>query len=221
MSRRNRNGRSAARFVALYDWFMNSPAWKGLKPGPRALYVELKRKFNGTNNGRLFLSHRDAAEALNMNREAISGYFAALVSAGFIVQTQGHCLGPSGKGQAATYALTEEPLDGRPATKEFMAREKHTPRSETRHSLAGKPSHAGREIQPVGEQTSENPASLAPFRALVVPENPATSISSQMENMENAEPTFLDLAALCVRTDGYADPLQQSGTDNPKLGRMN
>lgn len=39
---------------------------KTLKPGPRALYAELKRRYNGSNNGRIFLSHRDAANALHV-----------------------------------------------------------------------------------------------------------------------------------------------------------
>ena len=34
-----------------------------LKPGPRALYVELKRRYNGVNNGSIYLSHRDASKA--------------------------------------------------------------------------------------------------------------------------------------------------------------
>lgn len=40
-------------------------AWRSLKPGPRALYIELRRCYNGINNGAIILSHRDAAKALN------------------------------------------------------------------------------------------------------------------------------------------------------------
>lgn len=42
-----------------------------MTPGPRALYPELKRRFNGGNNGGLFLSHREAAYPLEaMDRRA-------------------------------------------------------------------------------------------------------------------------------------------------------
>ena len=140
---------------------MASPGWAALKPGPRALYLELKRRFNGRNNGKLFLSHRDAVESLGMNRKDIGTYFAELVDKGFIVPTQGHCLGPSGKGQATTYALTEERCDNEPATMDFMACGKQNPRRKTRHMAV---------------QMSENPESSGLIQPYTVSENPATYI---------------------------------------------
>lgn len=112
--------KGAGRFVQLPHWVMDSPAWCHLKPGPRALYVELKRQYNGHNNGTVFLSHRDAAKRLNCGRDTVAGYFQELIAHGFIVVTRGHCLGPDGQGQAAHYALTEEPHETKPATKDFM-----------------------------------------------------------------------------------------------------
>ncbi len=141
--------RGGGRFVSLPEWLMSSAAWQDLKPGPRALYVELKRKYNGGNNGEIFLSHRDAARALNMGREAVAGYFRELKAHGFIVETRGHCLGPSGVGQSATYALCEEALDGKPATKDFMRWKKQKPRRISRHSLAGKSDQPCRKTRPL------------------------------------------------------------------------
>lgn len=123
-----RHKRGAPPFTMLYEWFQSSEAWASLKPGPRALYIEIKRNFNGANNGKLFLSHRDAGKALNVGRDTVGGYYKDLVDHGFLKIVQGHCLGPSGKGQSAIYALTEEPLDGKPATKDFMAWKKKKPR---------------------------------------------------------------------------------------------
>jgi len=105
----------------LHEWFQRSEAWASLKPGPRALYIKIKRRFNGTNNGKLFLSHRDAAKALNVGRNTVARYYNDLVDPGFLKVVQGHCLGPSGKSQSTIYALTEETLDGQPASKDFMA----------------------------------------------------------------------------------------------------
>ena len=112
--------RGGPRHVQLMEWLQTSPAWATLKPGPRALYVELRRRFNGGNNGEIFLSHRDAAKALNVDRKTVAGYFDILIERGFIVVTRGHCLGPSGIGQSATYRLTEEKTSEGSATKEFM-----------------------------------------------------------------------------------------------------
>ena len=113
--------RGNGRFVQLMEYMQASEAWATLPPGPRALYVELKRRFTGTNNGALYLSHRDAAKALNVARNTVATYFRELESRGFIRKTGEHHLGPSGIGQASTYALEEEPCDGKAATKVYMS----------------------------------------------------------------------------------------------------
>ena len=104
----------------LDDWMTDSEAWLDLKPGPRALYLLLKKRFNGSNNGEFFLSHRDASKLLNIHRNSVGKYFADLTEHGFIKQTSGPCLGPSGVGTSAKWELTELSLNKRPATKEFM-----------------------------------------------------------------------------------------------------
>lgn len=114
--------KGAGRFVQLPEWLQASEAWATLKPGPRALYVELKRRFNGSNNGRIILSHRDAAKALNVTKDTVGRWFKELEARGFILVTQGHYLGPSGIGQSSHWALEELPTDDmKPASKRFMS----------------------------------------------------------------------------------------------------
>lgn len=128
MSKYYKKGKKGAgRFVQLPEWLLSSEAWRTMKPGPRALYIELKRLYNGGNNGAIYLSHRDAAKALAVGRDTVAQYFVGLIERGFIKVTKGHCLGPSGVGQAASYALTEEALNGAAATKEFMSWKKQIP----------------------------------------------------------------------------------------------
>ena len=131
--RLQKTGRGGARFTALPDWLQASEAWATMKPGPRALYIELKRRFNGSNNGEIFLSHRDAAKALNVARNTVAAHFDDLIERGFIRLTTGPHLGPSGIGQASKWALEEEPTpDGRPAGKAFMRwTKKQKPRAKT------------------------------------------------------------------------------------------
>ena len=107
-------------FIQLDHSLYDSPAWQALKPGPRALYLEMRRQFNGYNNGRIFLSQRDAAKALNINRETVEKYRAELVVKGFIIKTKGHHLGVDGVGKSAHWALTEEMLNGAKPTRDFM-----------------------------------------------------------------------------------------------------
>ena len=91
-----------------------------MPPGPRALYVELKRRYNGHNNGEIYLSHRDASKACSVHRNTVGSWFKTLEERGFIKMTKGAHLGPSGIGTAATWALTEYPTqDGRKATFDF------------------------------------------------------------------------------------------------------
>lgn len=113
--------RSAARFVQIPEWLQASEAWATLPPGPRALYVELKRRFNGKNNGEIYFSHRDAAAALGVHRNTVGPWFRALEERGFIFMTQAPHLGPAGIGQASVWGLSEAPtLDGKPARKTFL-----------------------------------------------------------------------------------------------------
>lgn len=118
--------------VQLPEWLQASEAWATMKPGPRALYVELKRRFNGSNNGAIFLSHRDAAAALNLHRNTVGPMFRELERRGFIRLAIAPHLGPSGVGEASVWTLEELPTkDGKLAGKAFMRRgEKQKPRTE-------------------------------------------------------------------------------------------
>lgn len=105
-----------------------------MKPGPRALYVEIKRRYNGQNNGEIVLSHRQAADALNVNRNTVGAYFEELQERGFIWMTQAPYLGPSGIGRASIWAISKMPTtDLKPARKSFMRwSEEQNPRKKNR-----------------------------------------------------------------------------------------
>ncbi|WP_206338731.1 hypothetical protein [Sulfitobacter sp. BSw21498] len=117
-----RKKKGGGRFVQLPEWLQASEAWTTLKPGPRALYIELKRRYNGSNNGHIILSHRSAAQSLNVNRNTVGGWFLELQERGFIRMTQAPYLGPSGVGKSSVWALEEEATDDmKPARKLFMS----------------------------------------------------------------------------------------------------
>jgi hypothetical protein len=75
------------------------------------------------NNGRIFLSERDAMEEMGAtNRKSIRRWFRELEHFGFIVKTAEHHLGVDGKGKAAQWRLTEleAPLaDSKEATLDY------------------------------------------------------------------------------------------------------
>jgi len=99
-----------SKFVKLDEELLASDAWAFLKPGPRMLYVELKRKFTGSNNGSIFMSHRDAAIALNVTKDTITGYFKALEKVGMIQATSAGKIGPAGIGASPMWQIMELPM---------------------------------------------------------------------------------------------------------------
>jgi hypothetical protein len=94
---------------------MDSPAWRATSYGARCLYIHLKRRwsFKQRNNGRLFISQRDAQKEMGCtHRDSIGGWFRELQHYGFIVMTEPGCLGVDGKGKAPHWRLTEEQWSG-------------------------------------------------------------------------------------------------------------
>lgn len=125
------NKKGAGRHVQLPEWLQVLEAWRTMPVGPRALYVELKWRFNGVNDGRVILSYRDAARAINAHRNTVGRWFTELEERGFIVMAQAPYLGPTGIGKSSHWTLTEYPTDDmKPATKAFMRwSEKQKPRT--------------------------------------------------------------------------------------------
>ncbi|MHA6346722.1 hypothetical protein [Roseivivax sp. CAU 1761] len=109
MSRKTLKRGSGGRHVQTREWFQAMEAWATLKPDPRALYIELKRRYNGTNNGRIRMAVREAAELLNVHFNTVRSYFADLIDRGLVQETRRGHLGAEGRGIATTWALAELP----------------------------------------------------------------------------------------------------------------
>lgn len=86
MAKHNHKGRSktGGAFVMLPNYLLDSPAWRALSTQARALYIELRRRYNGRNNGQIALSVRDGADLCRMNRDTVASSFKALESLGFV-----------------------------------------------------------------------------------------------------------------------------------------
>lgn len=89
--RRDLNGKNLPRYVRLFHWIMDSEAWKDLSANARSIYLEISKRYNGANNGRIVYSVRQAAEELKIGKSTAARAFDALQSHGFIVPEQrGH-----------------------------------------------------------------------------------------------------------------------------------
>jgi hypothetical protein len=121
MSRRNQDKGRLPAFVPLLVETMKTPAWRALSHGARSLYVALKCRYNHKdhNNGRMFLSQRDAAAELDSHHNEIGRWYRELQHYGFIVMETAAIVGVTSKGQAPRWRLTELGCKGNPPTRDF------------------------------------------------------------------------------------------------------
>lgn len=89
----DQKGRSKndAPHVRLYHSLMSTAAWQHASLGARCLLLELVRRWNGGNNGEIFLSVREAADLLQVHRNTVVRLFHELDQLGFTAITSiGH-----------------------------------------------------------------------------------------------------------------------------------
>ena len=128
---------STERFVKLTYPLIESEAWRWLRPISKAVYIELKRRYNGLNNGKISLSLSEAAHILKASKSSISRALKQLETHGFIkLIKKGYFTGR----MASEYALTDEQLDGYPPTREWKQWQPNKP-------------HRRRQIRVIGIQT--------------------------------------------------------------------
>jgi hypothetical protein len=108
MSRKHKDkGRIPGQYTAIRWEILDSVAWKQMSMGARALYIALIKplSFNRDNNGKIFLSTRDAAKQLNASQESACIWFRELEHYGFIAMTKPGTIGP--KGSATYWRITD------------------------------------------------------------------------------------------------------------------
>ncbi|AVA21588.1 hypothetical protein [Rhizobium sp. NXC24] len=103
------------RFFQMHQWLLDSAAWRATNVYERCLYMELKQRYNGQNNGDIPLSHREAEALLNCSNKPIASAFIGLMEKGFIrVSQAGSFHWKENKepgGRATRWILTEYPVD--------------------------------------------------------------------------------------------------------------
>lgn len=118
-SKYKRKGKS--KFIMIDGYVKRCAAWKALTPVERAVYLEVKWRYDGMNNGRIGLGLRELANEINMGRDTAGRALDALVRYGFIVKTKASAFNVKNR-KVAEWRLTEYPCDvtGELPTKTFM-----------------------------------------------------------------------------------------------------
>jgi hypothetical protein len=109
-------------FIALIKATMATPAWRAMSLGARMLNIEMRGRLRNdyTNNGKLWLSCRDAADTLGTkSTRSIVRWFAENEHYGFLRKTAEGFLGADGRGIAAYYRFTEFRHGTHPPTRDF------------------------------------------------------------------------------------------------------
>jgi DNA-binding MarR family transcriptional regulator len=118
-SKYKRKGKS--KFIMIDGYVKRCLAWQALTPVERNAYIEVKWRYDGTNNGRIGLGARELAAELGMGKSTASDALNSLQKYGFICVSK-----PSAfhiKNRTATeWRLTEYGCDvtGDLPSKEFM-----------------------------------------------------------------------------------------------------
>jgi hypothetical protein len=111
------------RYVKLRYWLLRSASWKSLPALPRALYLDIVMRYNGSNNGRISYSVREGAAALSVTKDTIARALKLLQERGFIVCTKVAYFTVKTTREASEWRLTEYDDDviHQHATKNFMS----------------------------------------------------------------------------------------------------
>jgi hypothetical protein len=105
-------------FVGFEFWEIETEAFAHLSADATRVYLFLKKRYNGSNNGQVIFSHRDAAKALRSDWRRAANALAELQHYGFIkLRTPGEP-GPNIR-PASEWQLTVFECGGQPASKDF------------------------------------------------------------------------------------------------------
>ena len=115
--------RKTRRFIRLFHWEINSPAFRALTPNEKAVYIELRRRYNGRNNGYISLSAREAGAVCHCKEGVGSRALIRLSQLGFI-KVRSNSTFTMKQHKAREYELTalcnKNDGQGKAGSKEFM-----------------------------------------------------------------------------------------------------
>jgi len=165
---KGRNESSDQYYIMPYV-LLHSEAWRGLKGSAVKVWLEIRSRFNGRNNGKLFLSLDEGARLLGMGKQTVGSAFKELEAKGFLVKTkQGHWYGR----QASEWRATDVKCDGQRATNEW----KQWTKSKKKQSLGFIMEHNGPSTGPFQNRRLKIWSVSEPVRPFLVP-----SIGSRMD----------------------------------------
>src|SRR5215472_10082719 len=118
MGKRRSRRDHVARFIALPHWMLKCEAWMTMPPTGKAVLIHVWQRHNGSNNGQIWYSVRDAKE-IGLSYPTAARALRICIERGFLVVMRDSAFTVKVK-EARLWRLTAEPCNGEPATREFM-----------------------------------------------------------------------------------------------------
>ena len=108
--RRSKRGRNVeGQYVNLPYSLLNSEAWRTLSGPAIKVFLELRTRFHGGNNGKLHMSLEEAAGLLQLGKATVQRAFEDLQERGLVLRTKrGHWHGR----RASEWAVGDKGIDG-------------------------------------------------------------------------------------------------------------
>jgi hypothetical protein len=125
LSRRGRGkpAGGARHWVMLEHYLLDHIAYRSLSSHAKSIYTELKRRYNGKNNGLIVFSTREAGAAINAGNDTGARALIELQEHGLIVVTEDSTFNRkvhAARNYRLTEAADDRPGHNRIASKEFL-----------------------------------------------------------------------------------------------------
>ena len=118
------NSRDDLRFVKLDYFLLKCEAFREVSGGAFKLYLKVRERYNGLNNGTISFSVREAAEELGITPTTGSKYFRELTDKGFLRIKQKGSYNLKTR-HATLWIITAERYNNKAASNDFMSWIKH------------------------------------------------------------------------------------------------
>ena len=119
MTAKKKRTNPANKFIQKKRFLFESEAFRALTCMSRCLLDEFMFRYNGSNNGHIIMSVREAGGRLNCSKDTVTKSLRELEEKGFIRCRQKGAF-TCKKRHASEWVVTEYELNGKPATKDYM-----------------------------------------------------------------------------------------------------
>ena len=104
-------------YKKLTHHMLGSDSWRALSGTAIKVYLEICRRYNGRNNGKIHMSQAEAAKLLHLGKSSVKRALSKLVELGFIRYAhKGSFYGR----MAATFILTDKSYNGNHPTNDWL-----------------------------------------------------------------------------------------------------